>query len=100
MNERISRDDVAHVARLACLSLTNDELDSFTSQLADILEHAADLDALELEEIEPTAHPLPLANVLRDDEPGAVVDREKFLASAPQVENNQFKVPPALGDPA
>ena len=100
MNERISRDDVAHVARLACLSLTNDELDSFTSQLADILEHAADLDALELEEIEPTAHPLPLANVLRDDEPGVVADREKFLASAPQVENNQFKVPPALGDPA
>ena len=100
MNERISRDDVAHVARLACLSLTDDELDSFTSQLADILEHAADLDALELEEIEPTAHPLPLANVLRDDEPGAVVDREAFLASAPQVENNQFKVPPALGDPS
>ena len=52
MNERISRDDVAHVARLACLSLTDDELDSFTSQLADILEHAADLDALELDEIE------------------------------------------------
>ncbi len=100
MNERISRDDVAHVARLACLSLTDDELDSFTSQLADILEHAADLDALELEEIEPTAHPLPLANVLRDDEPGAAADREAFLASAPQVENNQFKVPPALGDPS
>ena len=100
MNERISRDDVAHVARLACLSLTDDELDSFTSQLADILEHAADLDALELDEIEPTAHPLPLANVLRDDEPGPVADREKFLASAPQVENNQFKVPPALGDPS
>ena len=100
MNERISRDDVAHVARLACLSLTDDELDSFTGQLADILEHAADLDALELEEIEPTAHPLPLANVLRDDEPGAVADREAFLASAPQVENNQFKVPPALGDPS
>ncbi len=100
MNERISRDDVAHVARLACLSLTDDELDSFTSQLADILEHAADLDALELEEIEPTAHPLPLANVLRDDEPGAAADREAFLASAPQVENNQFRVPPALGDPS
>ena len=100
MNERISRDDVAHVARLACLSLTEDELDSFTSQLADILEHAADLDALELEEIEPTAHPLPLANVLRDDEPGAEADREAFLASAPQVENNQFRVPPALGDPS
>jgi aspartyl-tRNA(Asn)/glutamyl-tRNA(Gln) amidotransferase subunit C len=100
MNERISRDDVAHVARLACLSLTDDELDSFTSQLADILEHAADLDALELEEIQPTAHPLPLANVLRDDEPGAAADREAFLASAPQVENNQFKVPPALGDPS
>jgi len=100
MNERISRDDVAHVARLACLSLTDDELDSFTSQLADILEHAADLDALELEEIQPTAHPLPLANVLRDDEPGAAADREAFLASAPQVENNQFRVPPALGDPS
>jgi len=100
MNERISRDDVAHVARLACLSLTDPELDAFTNQLSNILEHAADLDALELAEVEPTAHPLPLVNVFRDDEPGELADREKFLASAPQVENNQFKVPPALGDPS
>ncbi len=98
MNERISREDVAHVARLACLSLTDAELDAFTSQLADILEHAADLDALDLETVEPTAHPLPLINVFRDDEPGQAVDREKFLTSAPEVENNQFKVPPALGE--
>ena len=98
MNERISREDVAHVARLACLSLTDAELDAFTSQLADILEHAADLDALDLETVEPTAHPLPLINVFRNDEPGESVDREKFLASAPEVENNQFKVPPALGE--
>ena len=100
MNERISRDDVAHVARLACLSLTDAELDAFTNQLSNILEHAADLDALELAEVEPTAHPLPLVNVFRDDEPVELADREKFLASAPQVENNQFKVPPALGDPS
>ena len=98
MTERITRQDVAHVADLARLSLTDDELDAFTVQLADILDHAADLDALDLADVSPTAHPLPLVNVFRDDVIGPTSDRDEVLAAAPSVENSQFKVPPVLGE--
>ncbi|HIG24714.1 MAG TPA: Asp-tRNA(Asn)/Glu-tRNA(Gln) amidotransferase subunit GatC [Acidimicrobiia bacterium] len=97
MTDPISRDDVAHVARLACLSLTDQELEAFTGQLADILSHATDLEALDLTGVEPTSHPLPLVNVLRPDVPGEPVDRDEVLAAAPSVEDHQFRVPPALG---
>ena len=60
-------DDVAHVARLARLGLSEDELDRYTTQLAAVLEHAADIAALDIEGLPPTAHPFPLVNVLRDD---------------------------------
>ena len=66
----ISRDDVAHVARLARLDLTDDELERFTGQLAAVLDHAADVAALDTAGVPPTAHPFPLVNVLRDDVPG------------------------------
>jgi aspartyl-tRNA(Asn)/glutamyl-tRNA(Gln) amidotransferase subunit C len=98
MTERITRQDVAHVAALARLSLTDDELDAFTVQLADILDHAADLDALDLADVQPTAHPLPLVNVFRDDVIGPTSDRDEVLAAAPSVEDSQFKVPPVLGE--
>ena len=98
MTERITRQDVAHVADLARLSLTDDELDAFTIQLADILDHAADLDALDLADVSPTAHPLPLVNVFRDDVIGPTSDRDEVLAAAPAVEDAQFKVPPVLGE--
>ena len=98
MTERITRQDVAHVADLARLSLTDDELDAFTIQLADILDHAADLDALDLADLQPTAHPLPLVNVFRDDVIGPTSDRDEVLAAAPSVEDSQFKVPPVLGE--
>jgi len=97
MTERITRDDVAHVADLARLSLTADELDAFTLQLADVLDHAADLDALDLSDLEPTAHPLPLVNVFRADVEGPTSDRDEVLAAAPSVEEAQFRVPPVLG---
>lgn len=95
----ISRDEVAHVADLARLRLTDDELERFTHQLADILDHAADIEALDLAEVEPMAHPIPLSNVLRADEPGALLDRDEVLAAAPAAENGQFRVPPVLGAP-
>ena len=98
MTERITRQDVAHVADLARLSLTDDELDAFTIQLADILDHAVDLDALDLADVQPTAHPLPLVNVFRDDVIGPTSDRDEVLAAAPSVEDSQFKVPPVLGE--
>ena len=98
MTERITRDDVAHVADLARLSLTAEELDAFTLQLAEVLDHAADLDALDLSDLEPTAHPLPLVNVFRADVEGPTSDRDEVLAAAPSVEEAQFRVPPVLGE--
>ena len=86
------------MAELARLSLTDDELEAFTVQLADMLDHAADLDALDLADVAPTAHPLPLVNVFRADVIGPTSDRDEVLAAAPEVEDAQFKVPPVLGE--
>lgn len=98
MAERISTDDVAHVAHLARLALDDEELERFTTQLAAVLEHAADLDGLTLDDVPPTAHPYPLTNVLRADEPRPCLDRDEVLAQAPAVEDDRFRVPPILGD--
>nr|AGC71203.1 aspartyl-tRNA(Asn) amidotransferase subunit C amidotransferase subunit C [uncultured bacterium A1Q1_fos_568] len=98
MTERITTSDVQKVAKLARLRLTEDELGRFTGQLAAILDHAADLETLDLDGVEPMAHPVPLVNVLRADVPGAPLDREAVLASAPSAEDGQFRVPPVLGE--
>ena len=95
---RISTDDVAHVARLARLELTNDELETFTGQLDAVLDHAADVEALDVADVAPTAHPFPLTNVLRPDEPGPTLERSEVLAEAPSVEDDRFRVPPAMGE--
>ncbi len=94
----ISRDDVAHVARLARLDLTEEELDRFTGQLAAVLEHAADVASLDTAGVPPTAHPLMLANVLRDDVPVPSLDRDEVLAMAPAAEEGRFRVPKILGE--
>jgi len=96
---RISRDDVAHVAHLARLRLSDEELERFTDQLGAVLEHAADIEALDIDDVPPTSHPYPLANVMRDDEVRPSLDRDEALAAAPDVEDHRFKVPPVLGEP-
>jgi len=93
----IGREQVAYVARLARLDLTEDELELFTGQLASILDHAADIAELDLSDLAPTSHPLPSKNVLRDDEPRPPLDRNVVLAAAPEVENERFKVPRIVG---
>jgi len=98
MSERISRDDVAHVAALARLQLTDAELDTFTGQLAAILEHARDVEELEIDDLAPMTHPVPLTNVLRPDEVTATVDPAEVLAAAPAAEDQRFKVPAILGE--
>jgi aspartyl-tRNA(Asn)/glutamyl-tRNA(Gln) amidotransferase subunit C len=98
MSQPISRDDVAHVAQLARLRLTDEELDLFTGQVAADLEHAQDVEPLDVHDVEPTAHPLPLVNVMRPDELRATLDRDEVLAAAPAVEDGQFKVPMILGE--
>jgi aspartyl-tRNA(Asn)/glutamyl-tRNA(Gln) amidotransferase subunit C len=98
MAERITRDDVAHVARLARLRLTDEELDLFTGQLAKVLDHARDVEALDVGDLPPTAHPYPLRNVLRPDVVEPCLDRDEVLGQAPAVEDGRFKVPPILGE--
>jgi aspartyl-tRNA(Asn)/glutamyl-tRNA(Gln) amidotransferase subunit C len=94
----ITRDEVAHVARLARLQLTDDELETFTGQLARILEHEADIEALDLSDVPPTSHPFELTNVFRPDEPRDAGIRDAVLAEAPAAEDGMFRVPPVLGE--
>jgi aspartyl-tRNA(Asn)/glutamyl-tRNA(Gln) amidotransferase subunit C len=94
----LSRDDVVHVAQLARLSLSDEEVDLFTAQLRTVLEHAADVAALDLAHLAPSAHPLPMENVLRPDEPRPSLDREEVLAAAPSVEDHRFRVPRIGGE--
>jgi aspartyl-tRNA(Asn)/glutamyl-tRNA(Gln) amidotransferase subunit C len=98
MAARITSDDVAYVARLARLELTGEELERFTVQLGAVLDHAADVEALDVVDVEPTSHPLALVNVLREDIPRASLERDEVLAAAPSVENDRFRVPPVLGE--
>ena len=95
---QITREDVAHVARLARLQLTDVELDTFTGQLAKVLDHARDVEALDVGDVPPTSHPYPLQNVLRPDERRPSLDRDAVLAGAPDTEDGQFRVPPVLGE--
>jgi aspartyl-tRNA(Asn)/glutamyl-tRNA(Gln) amidotransferase subunit C len=99
MSERITRSDVEHVARLARLALTDDEITRFTDELGHILEHAADLATLDLDGVEPTAHPLSLTNVMRPDEVRLPLSRDDVLAAAPAVEDGRFRVPRILDAP-
>jgi aspartyl-tRNA(Asn)/glutamyl-tRNA(Gln) amidotransferase subunit C len=89
----LSREDVVHVANLARLTLSEDEVDLFTAQLRTVLEHAADVAALDLSHLAPMAHPIPVENVLRPDEPQPSLDRSEVLAAAPSVEDDRFRVP-------
>jgi aspartyl-tRNA(Asn)/glutamyl-tRNA(Gln) amidotransferase subunit C len=98
MAPRISTSDVAHVARLARLELTDDELERFTQQLGAVLDHARDVEALDLAEVPPTAHPLPIVNVLRPDAVTPSLDRDEVLSQAPDVEADRFRVPRILGE--
>ena len=96
--DRLSRDDVVHVARLARLDLTEAEIDLFTGQLTDVLRHAQAVASLETAGVPPTAHPVPLVNVLRVDVPRPSLDRDEVLAQAPAAEDHRFRVPRILGD--
>jgi aspartyl-tRNA(Asn)/glutamyl-tRNA(Gln) amidotransferase subunit C len=98
--DRISADDAAHVAVLARLALTGDELARYTEQLAGVLDHFADIDALALDGVEPMTQPYPLTNVLREDIIGDCLDRDEVLAQAPAAEDGRFRVPPILGEGA
>ena len=96
--DKITEADVRHVAKLARLDVTDDEVALFAGQLAAVLEHAEDVEALDTAGVPPTAHPLPLVNVLREDVPRDGVDRDEVLAMAPAAEDGRFRVPRILGE--
>jgi aspartyl-tRNA(Asn)/glutamyl-tRNA(Gln) amidotransferase subunit C len=95
---RVSRADVEHVATLSRLALTDDEIERLTGELGAILEYAAEVSALDTADVPPTAHPLPLVNVFRPDDPRPGLDRDEVLAEAPAAEDGQFRVPRILGE--
>ena len=97
MSDRLTSDVVAKVARLARLDLTLDEIEAATDQLGKMLDHFAEIDALDLSDVEPMNQPYPLVNVMRDDVPQPCLDRDEVLAQAPHAEDGRFRVPPVIG---
>lgn len=88
--------DIAHVARLARLALSTEELATYRGQLGVILEHAAKVQSVATEGLEATAHPLGLINGFREDVVLPSLDRDEILAAAPESSGGYFVVPPAL----
>ena len=89
----IERGQVLHVARLARLRLTEDEVDRMAGELSKILEHVEKMNELDLDGVEPTSHVVELQNVLRDDVPRPCLPRERALAPAPDAAEGGFRVP-------
>ncbi len=90
----ITREQVLHVAKLARLALSDEELARFETQLGAILEAVSKVSELDLEDVPPTSHPLDLVNVLAEDEPRPSLDRADALANATAPEDGAFRVPP------
>jgi aspartyl-tRNA(Asn)/glutamyl-tRNA(Gln) amidotransferase subunit C len=89
----IDREQVLHVARLARLELSEDEVERMASELSGILEHVDRMTELDLDGVEPTSHVVALENVLRPDEPRPSLPRERALEPAPDPAEGAFRVP-------
>jgi aspartyl-tRNA(Asn)/glutamyl-tRNA(Gln) amidotransferase subunit C len=94
----ISRDEVAHLADLARIDLSEAELDLLAPQLTVILESVASIQGVAGDDVPPTSHALPLTNVFREDIVRPCLTAEEALSGAPQVEQQRFRVPRILGD--
>jgi len=93
---KIDRETVRHVALLARLELSEEELEQFAHELGDILDYVAKLNELDTTDVPPTSHSLPLANVMRDDVVKPSLPKEEALANAPDAEDGCFKVPQVI----
>jgi len=91
----ITRDEVLHVARLARLELSDDEVTKFQGQLSQILEAVSKVRELDLADVPPTAHPLEIANAWAEDEPRPCLPIDDVFANAPDREDDLFRTPPA-----
>ena len=98
MPDRLSLDEVRHVAKLARLRLTDEQLEKYRGQLSAVLDHIAKLSELDVEGVEPMAHPSDLVNRLDDDNVSEPLAVEKVLAIAPATEQGYLAVPKVLAD--
>ncbi|HEX7301058.1 MAG TPA: Asp-tRNA(Asn)/Glu-tRNA(Gln) amidotransferase subunit GatC [Solirubrobacteraceae bacterium] len=89
----IDREQVLHVARLARLELSDDEVTKISGELSNILQHIEKIGELDLDDVPPTSHAVELANALRPDEPRPCLPRDVALAQAPDVADGGFRVP-------
>lgn len=96
----ISREEVAHLARLSRLAVTEEELDRFAGQLDVILQSVARVGEVAAEDIPPTSHSVPLTNVYRDDVPTPSLTQEEALSGAPDAYEGRFRVPRILDEEA
>ncbi len=96
----LSRKEVAHLARLARLAVTDEELDLFAGQLADVLDAVAQVGKAPVEDVPPTTHAVPMTNVMRPDVARPGLPREVVLAGAPAAEDGRFRVPRILQEEA
>ncbi|HEU5130024.1 MAG TPA: Asp-tRNA(Asn)/Glu-tRNA(Gln) amidotransferase subunit GatC [Glycomyces sp.] len=94
----ISREEVAHLARLARLEVTDDELDAFAGQLDVILESMKTLGEVDTEGVQPTSHAVPLVNVFREDRPQPSLPHDDVLAGGPDTAEGRFRVPRILDE--
>ena len=94
----ISREEVAHLARLSRLAVTDEELDRFAGQLDVILQSVARVGAVAADDIPPTSHSVPLTNVYRDDEPRPSLTQDEALSGAPDAYEGRFRVPRILDE--
>ncbi|MFC3449314.1 Asp-tRNA(Asn)/Glu-tRNA(Gln) amidotransferase subunit GatC [Amycolatopsis speibonae] len=94
----ISRDEVAHLAKLARLAVTEEELDVFAGQLDQILDSVAKVSEIAGEDVPPTSHAVPLTNVFREDTVRPGLTQQQALAGAPASEEGRFRVPRILGE--
>ncbi|MFO0753082.1 MAG: Asp-tRNA(Asn)/Glu-tRNA(Gln) amidotransferase subunit GatC [Thermodesulfovibrionales bacterium] len=90
---KINREDVRHIATLSRLHLSEEDLDTFSSQLSTILEYIEQLNGLDTEGVEPTSHVLPLQNVMRGDLPLPSLPREEVLGNTPDSTGKFYRVP-------
>ena len=95
---KISREDVANLARLARIEMTDAELDHLSSELSVILEAVARVQEVAGEDVPPTSHPIPITNVFREDENRPSLTPQEALSGAPAQEEQRFKVPQILGE--
>jgi aspartyl-tRNA(Asn)/glutamyl-tRNA(Gln) amidotransferase subunit C len=96
--DTVSREEVRHLADLARIELSDEELDHLAPQLAVIIDSVASINEVAAGDIPPTSHPLPLTNVFREDVVRPGLTAEEALSGAPEVEQQRFKVPRILGD--